>query len=69
MVKIIHLAEDGSETATVVLEDFTVEVVYSGIADMLRDASPAAPANSVTSSIISREGRLRRDKILTRIRG
>jgi hypothetical protein len=68
MVKIIHLADDGSEMATVVLEDFTVEVVYSGIADMLREANAAERVDMATSAYISREGRMRRDKILTRIR-
>jgi hypothetical protein len=68
MVKIIHLADDGSETAAVVLEDFTVEVIYSGIADMLREASAAERIDLARASSISREGRLRRDKILARIR-
>jgi hypothetical protein len=68
MVKIIHLADDGSERATIVLEDFTVEVVYSGIADMLREAGVAERTEIAMPSNVSREGRLRRDKILSRIR-
>jgi hypothetical protein len=68
MVKIIHFADDGSETAAVVLEDFTVEVVYSGIADMLRQATEDEHLKMAIPTNISREGRLRRDKILTRIR-
>ena len=68
MVKIIHFADDGSETAAVVLEDFTIEVIYSGIADMLREANATERIDMATSSGISREGRLRRDKILARIR-
>ena len=66
MVKIIHLDEDGSEMAAIVLEDFTVEIIYSGIADMLRDAT-AKQIDTPTPSHISPEGRRRRDKILTRI--
>ncbi len=31
MVKVIHLSDDGTEKAAVVLDDFTVEVIYSGI--------------------------------------
>ncbi len=39
MVKVSHIANDGTETATVELDDFTVKVIYSGIADMLREAA------------------------------
>ncbi|HWF16822.1 MAG TPA: hypothetical protein VG244_11620 [Acidimicrobiales bacterium] len=68
MVKVIHLSEDGTEKAAVVLDDFTVEVIYSGIADMLRDAASAAAADVTPSFDLSREARQRRDKLLTRIR-
>lgn len=69
MVKIIHVADDGSEQAAVVLDDFTVEVIYSGIADMLRDAATAQAANVSSPFDLSREERQRREKVLTRIRG
>lgn len=69
MVKIIQVADDGSEQAAVVLDDFTVEVIYSGIADMLRDAATAQAANVSSSLDLSREERQRREKVLTRIRG
>jgi hypothetical protein len=68
MVKIIQVAEDGTEKAAVELDDFTVEVIYSGIADMLRDAeTQAAPV--VAPFDLSRQERQRREKVLTRIRG
>jgi hypothetical protein len=68
MVKIVRISDDGTEMESVVLDDFTVEVVYSGISDMLRDASSndqgiAAPVD------LSQEARRRREKVLTRIRG
>jgi hypothetical protein len=68
MVKIIQVADDGTERAAVELDDFTVEVIYSGIADMLRDAATQA-AGAVSSLDLSREERQRREKVLTRIRG
>ncbi len=36
MVKVIHLADDGTEMAAIEVDDFTIEVIYSGIAEMLR---------------------------------
>jgi hypothetical protein len=68
MVKVIHLADDGTEKATVVLDDFTVEVIYAGIADMLRDAATAQLADVDPSFELPREARQRREKLLTRIR-
>ncbi len=47
MVKIIQVADDGTEKAAVELDDFTVEVIYSGIADMLRDAETAQAGHVV----------------------
>ncbi len=69
MVKIIHVADDGTEKAAVELDDFTVEVIYSGIADMLRDAATARAADVAPSFELTREARQRREKVLTRIRG
>ena len=68
MVKIVHVADDGTEKATVVLDDFTVEVIYSGIAAMLRDAATAQAADVAPTFDLSREERQRREKVLTRIR-
>jgi hypothetical protein len=68
MVKIVRLADDGTEMESVVLDDFTVEIVYSGISDMLRDA--ASNDQEMAPSVdLSREARRRREKVLTRIRG
>ena len=68
MVKIIQVADDGTEKAAVELDDFTVEVIYSGIADMLRDAENAQSAHAVSAFDLSREERQRREKVLTKIR-
>jgi hypothetical protein len=69
MVKIIHVADDGTEKSAVELDDFTVEVIYSGIADMLRDAETAQAEHVVPAFDLSRQERQRREKVLTRIRG
>ena len=69
MVKIIHVADDGTEKAAVELDDFTVEVIYAGIADMLRDAEAARAAHVVSALDLSREERQRREKVLTKLRG
>jgi hypothetical protein len=69
MVKVIRLADDGTEMATIEVDDFTIEVIYSGIADMLREAATSASVQVEPSAELSREARLRRDKILTRLRG
>ena len=68
MVKIIQLADDGSAKAEVVLDDFTVEVIYSGIADMLRDAAAATETGLTPSFELPHAARQRREKILSRIR-
>jgi len=70
MVKVIHLSDDGTEMAAIEVDDFTIEVIYSGIADMLREAaSSKTPAQASPAAELSREARLRRDKVLARIRG
>ena len=69
MIKIIHVADDGTEKAAVELDDFTVEVIYSGIADMLRDAESAQSGPVGSGFDLSREERQRREKVLTKIRG
>lgn len=69
MVKIIQVDDDGTEKAAVELDDFTVEVIYSGIADMLRDAETAQTAHVVPAFDLSRQERQRREKVLTKIRG
>jgi hypothetical protein len=68
MVKVIHVDDNGAETATVEIDDFTIETVYAGIATLLRTASAAsaAPPPSPPEGL-SRQARERREKILTRI--
>ena len=66
MVKVIHVDEDGAETAVIELDDFTIETLYQGIAVMLKDATPGHPS-AVAPSALSKEARLRRQRILTRL--
>ena len=68
MVKVTHLADDGTEMAVVDLDDFTVEVVYSGLAEMLHDAAATHQAAAVPACELSREARQRRQRVLSRIR-
>lgn len=67
MVRVIRIAEDGTEKESVDIDDFTIEVVYSGISDMLRDAASNEPG-AAASLDLPREARQRREKLLTRIR-
>jgi hypothetical protein len=69
MFKVIHLADDGTEVAAIEVDDFTMEVIYSGIADMLREAAAAEGALGPAGLDLPRAERQRREKILTRIRG
>jgi hypothetical protein len=69
MVKVIHLSDDGTEMAAIEVDDFTIEVIYSGIADMLREAATLKAAQPSAPAELSREARLRRDKVLARLRG
>jgi len=68
MVKVIHVAEDGTETAAIEVDDFTIEVVYSGIAEMLREAAASSNSAAEPSGELPRAARQRREKILSRIR-
>ena len=68
MVKVIHIANNGAETASVELDDFTVKVIYSGIADMLREAASLQRADGPVSCDFTLEGRGRREGIRKRIR-
>jgi hypothetical protein len=69
MIRLIHVADDGSEVAAIELDDFVIEVVYSGIAEMLREAA-CTRVVSVTAGTCepTRAERQRREKILARIR-
>ena len=55
MVKVIHIANIGTETATVELDDSVVEVLYSGIADMLREAATLQNAERAAPCDVSLE--------------
>ena len=67
MVKVIHVDDNGAETATVEIDDFTIETVYAGIATLLRTASAASAASPAPPEELSRQARQRREKILARI--
>ena len=68
MVKVTHLSDDGTEMASIVLDDFTIEVIYSGLAAMLREAAAGAPAVPAPSGELSREALQRRQRVLSRLR-
>jgi hypothetical protein len=68
MVKVIHLADDGTEMAAIEVDDFTIEVIYAGIAEMLREAAAPNERGAVSLGELPREARQRREKILSRIR-
>jgi hypothetical protein len=67
MIRVSQLADDGTETAVVEIDDFTVEIVYSGIADLLRHAMASAPAVGVPVSELPLHARRRRERILNQI--
>ncbi len=68
MVKVIHLADDGTEMAAIEVDDFTIEVIYSGIAELLRQAAASNEPVAETLGDLPREARQRREKILSRLR-
>jgi hypothetical protein len=68
MVRVIHLADDGTEMAAIEVDDFTIEVIYSGLAEMLRNAAAAHQPVATPACELSREARQRRQRVLSRIR-
>ena len=44
MIRVTHFADDGTEIATVDFDDFTIEVIYSGLAERMREAAEIATA-------------------------
>jgi hypothetical protein len=68
MVRVIRIAEDGTEQESVEIDDFTIEVVYSGISDMLRNAASGKELGCATPLDLPRDARQRREKVLTKIR-
>ena len=67
MVKVIQVADDGTEMAAIEVDDFTIEVIYSGIAEMLRRAA-SNEAEPAARGDLPPAARQRREKILSRIR-
>jgi hypothetical protein len=68
MVRLTQLAEDGTELAAVEVDDFTIEVLYAGLADMLRDAAAPRPGVQAPPCDLPRQARQRRQRVLSRIR-
>jgi hypothetical protein len=70
MVKIVHHDENGNQVAEIELDDFTIEILYSGIAELLRIAAQeqSRAAHAAPVELSSKE-RQRREKILARLRG
>jgi hypothetical protein len=68
MVKVIHLADDGTELASIEVDDFTLEVIYAGLAEMLREAALSRPPAAAPGGALSREARQRRERVLGRVR-
>jgi hypothetical protein len=68
MVKVTHLADDGTEMACIEVDDFTIEVIYSGLAEMLRDAAATRQRGLPAGGELPREARQRRERVLSRIR-
>jgi hypothetical protein len=68
MIKITQLADDGTETASIEVDDFTIEVIYSGLAEMLREAAAVCTPASAPGCGLPREARQRRQRVLSRLR-
>jgi hypothetical protein len=68
MVRVTHVADDGTEVASIELDNFTIEVIYSGLAAMLRDAVAARPGAPAPSGELCREALQRRQRVLSRLR-
>jgi hypothetical protein len=66
MVRITRFDDDGHQQAEITLDDFTIEILYSGIADLLQQAANT-PSVVPPPAPVSNEARLRRSRILTRI--
>jgi hypothetical protein len=68
MVKVIQLAPDGTETAAIEVDDFTIEVVYAGIAAMLRAAAANDGQATAAATELPRDAHQRRERVLQRVR-
>ena len=68
MVKVIQLADDGTETASIEVDDFTIEVIYAGLAGCC--ATPprqAPPRPRLPRGAVTRRPQ-RRQRVLSRLR-
>lgn len=67
MIKVTQMADDGTETVSIEVDDFTIEVLYAGLAEMLREAVESPGTVTPATCELPREARQRRQRILTRI--
>jgi len=68
MVRLTQLADDGTELAAVEVDDFTIDVPYSGLAEMLRESAAPRPPVSASAWDPSRQAHQRRQRVPSRIR-
>ena len=68
MVRVTQLADDGTEMAAVEVDDFTIEVIYSGLADMLREPRRPARRRRRRPATCRARRAERRQRVLSRIR-
>jgi hypothetical protein len=66
VIKIIRFDQSGRQQSAIELDEFTVEILYSGITKMLDGASAVSTPPAATAPL-SREARRRRARILSRI--
>jgi hypothetical protein len=67
VIKVTQVAEDGTETASIEVDDFTIEILYAGLADMLKKAAHLPAEATPAACELTRTARQRRERILTRI--
>ncbi len=68
MIRVTHFADDGTEIATVDFDDFTIEVIYSGLAERMREAAETQLPVAGLSLELTHQARRRRQRVLSRIR-
>ncbi len=68
MFKVTRVADDGTDMASIEVDDFTMEVVYSGLAALLGDAAAANPPVLTSAGAPSRQALQRRQRVLSRLR-
>jgi hypothetical protein len=66
MISVTRFDDRGTALATIELDDFTVEILYAGIAQLLHETAGATPGPTAHRDL-TREARQRREKILARI--